>query len=156
MNFVIRDATLEDLEAIILLASQLYETEQPFDDNVKDNYYKTEQGINDLKEGIKNCNYIFLVCTNKNDIVGFVDGYIIDDKGMFKERVAYLNRLVVTRDMRDKGIGNKLIDEFTSIVKKNNCRFIKLNAFRHNDPAVNLYMKKGFYEYSVFYMKEID
>ncbi len=42
-----------------------------------------------------------------------------------------------------------------NIVKKKGAKYVKLNAFESNIPAVSLYKKEGFEKYSVYYMKKI-
>lgn len=42
-NLIIRKAKVTDLEAIVLLAKQLWETEKPFDNNLTDNYYESTE-----------------------------------------------------------------------------------------------------------------
>ena len=42
------------------------------------------------------------------------------------------------------------------IVKGKDAKFIKLNAFEDNVPAIDLYKKAGFKEYSIYYMKPIE
>ena len=69
--------------------------------------------------------------------------------------MAYLDCLCVDKASRKQGIGKKLIDEFSSIVKKKGTKYVKLNAFENNTPAVSLYKKEGFEEYSIYYMKKI-
>lgn len=69
--------------------------------------------------------------------------------------MAYLDCLCVDKVSRKQGVGKKLIDEFSSIVKKKGAKYVKLNAFENNTPAVNLYKKEGFEEYSIYYMKKI-
>ncbi len=51
--------------------------------------------------------------------------------------------------------GKALIDEFTKRVKKRECKYVKLNAFEGDLPAINCYLNNGFKEYSIYYMKEI-
>lgn len=156
MDIEIRKANKNDIDSIVNLANELYETEMPFDTNLKAGYYKTKTGRKQLLKDIKSKKKIVLVAILNNNIVGFVDGYIYDKEEMYKKKVAYLDSISVSKDYKRNGIGTKLIDEFTNIMKEKGCSYIKLNAFRNNVPAVELYKKKDFKEYSVFYMKKID
>lgn len=89
-------------------------------------------------------------------VVAYVNGYIVENSEIYyKEPVAYLDCLCVDKDARKQGIGKKLIDEFSNIVKEKGAKYVKLNAFENNIPAVNLYKKEGFEEYSIYYMKKI-
>lgn len=156
MNVIIRKANKKDLKRIVELFSELYIAEQPFDSNLKDGYYETKNGKKGILKDIKNKKEIFLVAIIDDIIVGIVDGHVYDKEDLYIEKVAYLSRLVVDKNYKNKGIATRLINEFTNEVKKENVKFIKLNAFESNTPAVSLYKKEGFNEYSVFYMKKID
>jgi ribosomal protein S18 acetylase RimI-like enzyme len=151
----IRKATKKDLIDVVELASQLYETEQQFDSNIRDGYYKTKEGRKELLKDIKNKERIFLIAIYKNDICGFIDGYIYNKEKVYKEKVAYLDRISVDNDYKGKGIGTNLIEAFEREVKIKEAKFIKLNAFHNNIPATSFYKKTGFYDYSTFYMKKI-
>lgn len=156
MDIEIRKAHKKDIDSIANLANELYETEIHFDTNLKAVYYKTKTGKKQLLKYIKDKKKLVLVAMINGNIVAFANGYIYDKEEMYKKKVAYLDSISVSKDYKRNGIGTKLIDEFTNIIKEKGCSYIKLNAFRNNLPAVELYKKKNFEEYSVFYMKKID
>ncbi len=151
----IRKAKKGDFDKILKLAKELYEAELPFDKNLKKNYYNNKKEIKDLKKSISSRKKTFLVAQQDDDIIGYVDGYLIDKEETYIEKVAYLDHLCVSKKYRKQGIGKILIDEFTKIMKEKSAKFIKLNAFENNVPAVSLYKKENFKEYSIYYMKEI-
>lgn len=152
---VIRKARKNDLEEIVVLAKQLWDTEKPFDLNLEDNYYETEEGKDGLLKDIRSRKRFFLVALIDTKVVGFVDGNIIENDGVYRQDVAYLSRLSVMDSCRGMGIGTKLIDEFNKTAKERGCSFVKINAFIDNTPAVNLYRKKGFKDYSMYFMMKI-
>ena len=154
-NFYIRKAKKTDLDIIAKLSSELYITEQAFDRNIKDGYYETENGMKGLLKDIRKYKSLFLVAVYNNNVVGYVNGDIIDKPDVYKEKMAYLDRLVVSKESNRKGFGAKLINEFVKQMKDNGCKFVKINVFNTNIPAVSLYKKEGFYEYSAYYMKKI-
>lgn len=151
----IRKAKVGDLEDIVVLAKELWETEKPFDSNLSDNYYETEAGREGLLKDIRSRKRFFLVAELNSKVVGFVDGNIIKNDGVYRNDVAYLSRIAVINNCRGYGIGTRLIDEFKSVVKEKGCGAIKINAFMENAIAVNLYKKKGFEDYSMFYIMRI-
>lgn len=154
-KLLIRKAKVSDLADIVILAKQLWDTEKPFDTNLTDNYYETEEGREGLLKDIRSRKRFFLVAELDSKVVGFVDGNVIKNEGIYREDVAYLSRLVVLSDCRGLGIGTKLIEEFSFLVKKNGCKAIKICAFMENSSAVSLYKEKGFKDYSMFYMMRI-
>lgn len=155
-DLIIRKAKKNDFAAIVELAVQLYKTEQPFDNNIKDGYYHTDKGKSELLKKIRSRKTIFLVATINNNIVGYITGYIYERDEVYINKVAYLDQICVDINYKSKGIGTRLIDEFSNVVKKKKVKYIKLNAFEKNTPAVNLYNKMGFNEYSIFYIKKLD
>lgn len=151
----IRKAKKTDFDKILKLSKELHEAELPFDKNLNKNYYNNKKTIKDLKKSISSREKLFLVAELDNDVIGYVNGYLIDKEEAYIEKVAYLDHLCVNEKYRKQGIGKMLIDEFTSMMKEKNAKFIKLNAFESNIPAVSLYKKEDFKEYSIYYMKEI-
>ncbi len=152
----IRKAKKDDFNGILKLAEELYRTEVPFDKNLNKNYYNNQKAKDTLKKSILSRKKIHLVAIDNNDIIGYIDGYILDKEEVYIQKVAYLDHLCVSPNYRKQGIGKLLMDEFTEIMKKQDVKFIKLNAFENNISAVSLYKKEGFKEYSIYYMKEID
>lgn len=151
----IRKAKKDDFDKILKLAKELYEAELPFDKNLNPNYYYNQKAKDDLKKSILSRKRTFLVAEENDNLVGYVDGYIIEKEEVYIEKVAYLDHLCVSKKHRKQGVGKTLIDEFTKIMKEKGTKYIKLNAFEKNIPAVSLYKKQDFKEYSVYYMKEI-
>ena len=149
----IRKSKKCDIEKILKLAEELYQAELPFDKNLNPNYYTNQKAKDDLQKSISSRKRTFLVAEENDNLVGYVDGYIIEE--VYIEKVAYLDHLCVSKKYRGRGIGKTLIDEFTKIMKEKGAKYIKLNAFENNIPAVSLYKKENFKEYSVYYMKEI-
>lgn len=151
----IRKAKKADFNKILKLAKELHEAELPFDKNLNKNYYNNKKEIKDLKKSISSRKKVVLVAESDNDVIGYVNGYLMDKEEAYIEKVAYLDQLCVSEKCRKQGVGKMLINEFTKIMKEKNAKFIKLNAFENNIPAVSLYEKEGFKEYSIYYMKEI-
>ncbi len=155
---IIRKAKKSDIDDIIRLADQLRKTEAPLDKtkNIKEDSYLSDIYREKELKYISSRKKIFLVAEIDKKIIGYVNGYIVENPDIYyREPVAYLDCLCVDKVSRKQGIGKKLIDEFSSIVKKKGAKYVKLNAFENNTPAVNLYKKEGFEEYSIYYMKKI-
>ena len=155
---IIRKAKKADIEDIIKIADQLRKTEAPLDKtkNMKDDSYLSDVYRKRQLEYISSRKKLFYVAILNDKIVGYINGYIVEHADVFyKEPVAYLDCVCVDKKVRNQGIGKKLIAEFTKIVKDKGVKYIKLNAFANNIPAVNLYKELGYEEYSVYYMKKI-
>ena len=155
---IIRKAKRSDIDEIIKIADQLRKAEAPLDKtkNIKLNSYLSEEYKKKELEYIASRKKIFLVAVIDEKIVGYVNGYVFENSDIYyKKPVAYLDCLCVDKSVRKQGIGESLIDEFTKMVKERGAKYIKLNAFENNIPAVSLYKKLGYEEYSVYYMKKI-
>ena len=155
---IIRKAKKSDIDEIIKIADQLRKAEAPLDKtkNIKLNSYLSEEYKKKELEYIASRKKIFLVAVIDEKIVGYVNGYVFENSDIYyKKPVAYLDCLCVDKSVRKQGIGESLIDEFTKMVKERGAKYIKLNAFENNIPAVSLYKKLGYEEYSVYYMKKI-
>lgn len=155
---IIRKAKKSDIDEIIRIADQLRKTEAPLDKtrNMKDDSYLSDIYKKRELKYISSRKKIFLVAVLDGKIVGYVNGYIVENSEIYYyEPIAYLDCLCVDKTVRNQGIGKCLIDEFTSVVKSKGAKYIKLNAFENNIPAVTLYKKLGYEEYSVYYMKKI-
>lgn len=150
----IRKARIEDYDKIIELYKELYDAEKIFDKNLSNIYNVSNKQKENILKRIKSRKEIFLVAEENNEIIGVVDGYIIDNNNHI-EKVGYLDHLCVYKKYRKRGIGEKLIEEFTNKMRNKNVIYLKLNAFEKNLPATGLYKKLGFEEYSIYYMKKI-
>ena len=150
----IRKTIINDFNGVINLYKQLFEAEKVFDENIIKTYKIDEKEEKKIKKRIRSRKVIFLVAEIDDKIVGLIDGYIIESI-YFKEKIAYLDHLCVDEKYRNNGIGSKLIEKFSDVSKSKGAKYIKLNAFENNIPAVSLYNKYGFEEYSIFYMKSI-
>lgn len=150
----IRRAVIEDFEGILNLQLQLEETEIQFDDNLREKCYATNKGMDKLKNRICDEKNIFYVAINReNTIIGFIDGRVPNDEWWYKETVAYLNHICVSKNYRRKGIAIALLQEFEKAVKNKDAKYIRVLAFSQNYPAISFYMKNGFIEYSTYYNK---
>ncbi len=150
----IRKVNINDYKDVINLYKQLFDTEKFFDDNLVRTYKVDEKEERRIRKMITSRKVIFLVAEIDNKIVGLIDGYIIESI-YFKEKISYLDHLCVDEKYRNNEIGSKLIEKFSEISKKKGAKYIKLNAFEENTPAVSLYSKLGFKNYSICYMKKI-
>ena len=150
----IRKVNINDYKDIVNLYKQLFDSEKKFDDNIVRTYKIDEKEEKRIKKSIKSRKGIFLVAEIDNKIVGLIDGYIMESI-YYNEKISYLAHLCVDEKYRNKEIGSKLIEEFSEISKKKGAKYIKLNAFEENIPAVSLYRKHGFEKYSIYYMKKI-
>lgn len=152
----VRKANKKDIDKVINLYGQLYKTEQQFWNNLKDNYYSTKECKKRLLKDIKDKEKTFFVALSDDIVVGFINGYVYDKEDVLKNKTAYLDRIVVDSNYNRKGIGNILMNCFENEMKRKGVKYIKLNAFPNNEPAISLYKKNKFNEFSTIYIKTIN
>lgn len=101
---------------------------------------------------------IFLAKDN-NQIIGMIIGLInneetrdYDFKAPKRGRVL---ELIVSKKIRSKGIGNKLLEKMEDYFKSVGCKGILIDVFAYNEIATNFYIKKGYFNRSIEMMKKI-
>lgn len=72
-------------------------------------------------------------------IVGIALYYI--KYSTWKGRCIYLDDIVVTQNLRGKGIGKLLFDEIIKVAKAQNVRRLEWQVLNWNDPAIRFYQK---------------
>ena len=71
-----------------------------------------------------------LVCEdNNNQVLGFIDGEVIEPSIVYYDKVAFLNHICVDKKYRRKGIGDLLFLAFQDEVAKQNAKYIRVLAF---------------------------
>lgn len=151
---IIRKYKRSDFENVFKLYLALDDSEDKFDSNLVPSKKILEEDRKEVMKRLNKRSTICLIAENDGVMCGVIDGYIIESI-YYKEKVSYLDHLYVIDKYRRKKVGQSLIEEFTKIAQQKNAKYLKLNAFENNIPAVNLYKKLGFEEYSIYYSKKI-
>jgi len=151
---IIRKYKRSDFENVFKLYLALDDSEDKFDSNLVPSKKILEEDRKEVMKRLNKRSTICLIAENDGVICWVIDGYIIESI-YYKEKVSYLDHLYVIDKYRRKKVGQSLIEEFTKIAQQKNAKYLKLNAFENNIPAVNLYKKLGFEEYSIYYSKKI-
>lgn len=154
MEILIRKASIDDFNSIQKLSLQLEKAEYPFDSNLKKECNLDERLVEKTKKDLNDKEKIYLVAEIDNEIAGFIAGEVLD-KWFYKEKVAMLNYICVDKKYQNNGVAQCLLGEFQKIMKLKGSKYLRLNAFSHNEPAINFYEKNDFSEYSVIYQKKL-
>ena len=105
---------------------------------IEKNYFSSpwtkEQFLYEIKE---NEFSKIIVAIDEEKIVGFLVYWILFDN-------AQICNICVVDEYRNKGIASKLFDLAEEDFKKNECFNITLEVRVSNNPAINLYLKRGF------------
>ena len=127
----IRSADESDIPSLILLAEQFIPGEA-------DNKKRSEV----LKRALKNSDYELFVAELEQEIVGFVDRWVIHDF-THGARLSYIHNLYVNSKHRRKGVASKLIQRVMKNAKNMGVSEIHVTTRFDNKSAINLYRKYG-------------
>ncbi len=151
----IRKAETKDFDSILKLQLELEDTEVKFDSNLIERCYETNEGKKRLIKRIKSKSQVFLVAESNNEIVGFIDGRIMEEAIWYKEKVGILEHICVKKENRRNNVASNLLKEFESRIINMGAKYIQILAFPNNKPAMDLYKKFGYEMYSIYLSKRI-
>ena len=134
----IRKAQMSDADKLNKLLTLLIRDEKQYDDTIDENFTVT----NMYENYIYDLNRLILVVEENNNIIGYLYGYINDDKVSLKS--AKLDALYIEKEYRNKGIAEKLINYFKKWVSDNGIEIIEVDVCSNNIKAKNLYKKHKF------------
>lgn len=130
---IIRAAVKEDCPRLLQLVQELADYEKaPQEVTVALSHFE-ESGFG------KNPVWWALVAEDKGVVVGFALYYI--RYSTWKGQTIYLEDLLVTKEMRGKGIGKMLVDQLIIEAKQKGFKRIAWQVLDWNEPAINFYKK---------------
>jgi ribosomal protein S18 acetylase RimI-like enzyme len=135
-RYVIRQATIDDIDCLAELLSELFSIEKSFTINK----LKQKAGLSLL---IDNKNSVVLVAEKNNRIIGMVTGQLVVStaEGGFS---VLLEDMSVSGKYRRKGVGSDLLETLASWGFRKGAKRIQLLADRTNDPAIAFYVDHDF------------
>jgi GNAT superfamily N-acetyltransferase len=129
----IRRAVKEDCSALLTLVKELALYERAPDEVTVSMQHFEDSGFG------KNPVWWAFVAENENVIVGFALYYI--RYSTWKGQAMYLEDILVTNEMRGKGIGKLLFERLIEEAKEKNFNRIAWQVLEWNEPAINFYKK---------------
>lgn len=153
---IIRRANLndfEELKEIKLLSKKgelkYSETINPIEENKEDYFRYLKKDLTYINRGT------FIAIDNKK-IIGIVLAQYYKPLPISKHsKKGYISNLYVKEEYRKKGIAIKLVKKAEEWLKKNKVSHITLEIHVKNKPALNLYRKFGFKDYTLKLSKKI-
>ena len=127
----VRSANEKDLQSLVILAEEFIPGEA---DNRK--------RIAVLKQALRNPNYELLVAELEEEIVGFIDQWIIHDF-THGAKLSYIHSLYVSSEHRRKGVASNLLQEAMKNARNMEVSEIHITTRFDNKPAINFYRKHG-------------
>lgn len=122
MNLEIYNMTISDLNLI--------------SDTLSDNFDEF-WNYNVFKSELENPNSTYIVIKSNDEILGFAGIWKAYDD-------VHITNIVTRKDIRNQGIGSKLLEELINIAKKTGLETLTLEVNENNHSAIHLYEKFGF------------
>ena len=136
MDVSITKATEKDIPSILEL---LYELDRPTP--IDDKEIKAFQ--NKIKDYFSDSQKIILLAKQDSKSVGLVNVILL--RRLNREKLAmYIPELIVTKELRNSGIGKKLIQHCITFAKKKGCYRIRLESENQRKESHQFYKNLGF------------
>ena len=143
---IIRKATLNDLDTLLVFEQGVINTERPFDPTLKKehtNYY-------DIEKLITASDVEIVVAELGGEIIG--SGYArIENAKPYLQHLqhAYLGFMYVVPAHRGKGINKMIMEVLETWSKAQNITELRLDVYQENEAAIKAYEKTGFTKHMV-------
>ncbi len=111
--------------------------------------YHEKMALVDLEDVNKNEGICYLA-KEDDRVVGLIMGtippYSENDYLDYKcPKRGVITELVVSKEVRSKGIGDSLIKKMEEYFKDKGCEYVLVDVFAYNDIAINFYHKEGYH-----------
>lgn len=98
--------------------------------------------------------YRLLAAFERNELIA-ISGYWISHK-LYCGKYLEPDNVVVHRNYRSRGVGEKLQAELESIAKKNGCRVMMLDAYLENIRGHSFYERHGYVKKGFHFVKKLN
>ena len=121
--------------------------------------YREKMAILDLEE-VKNNNGKCYIAVENDKAVGLIMGCIFSyneyDYLDYKcPKRGEITELIVSNNVRSKGIGNMLMNKIEEYFKSLGCEYILVDVFAYNDNAIKFYDNNGYHSRMEIKIKKI-
>ena len=138
---IIRKATINDLDTLLVFEQGVIAAERPFDPTLKTvhtNYY-------DIEKMIPATNVELVVAELGGELIGSGYARIENAKPYLQhQQHAYLGFMYVAPAHRGKGINRMIMETLEAWAKAQNITELRLDVYQQNDAAIKAYEKTGF------------
>ena len=145
LDVAIEKAKITDLKDIQFLNQELCKKENnDFDPTINPNYSFSENGEEYFKSRIESPDGLALIVREGQEAVAYlVGGMVAPEDYRSVKSVAELENMFVREEMRGKGIGGKLIQQFEDWCKERGVEVIRVVASAQNSEAIKFYEAHG-------------
>lgn len=121
--------------------------------------YREKMAIVDLEEVNNNNGKCFLAVENEKAIgliMGSIPPYEEFDYLDYKcPKRGIITELIVSKNVRSNGIGNKLIEKMEKYFKSKGCEYVLVDVFAYNELGMNFYKKNEYHHRMYVDIKKI-
>lgn len=151
-KIVIRKATGKDLDDVLRLNLDLFKKEyKEYDKKLDLKWTYDRKGKTYFKKRIAGKDGFVIIAESKGKIIGYLCGSARNCPYDYRiiPKYAELENMIVDKEFRGKGIGEKLTKKFLEWCKLKKADCISVNASIQNEKGINFYRKMGFKDYSL-------
>ena len=121
--------------------------------------YREKMAILDLEE-VKNNNGKCYIAVENDKVIGLIMGCIFSyDEYDYLDykcpKRGEITELIVSKNVRSKGIGNMLISKMEEYFKSLGCEYVLVDVFAYNENAIKFYDKNGYHSRMYISIKKI-
>lgn len=150
---------LEDVrELLVELEEYIISIDKDNLDQIHEDYREL-MALRDLKEVKENNGKCFIAVID-DKVVGLVMG-IIPEYGEYDyldykcPKRGVITELVVTKNIRYKGIGKELIEKIEDYFIEQNCEYVLIDVFAYNNRALEFYDRNGYHPRMIVDIKKL-
>jgi RimJ/RimL family protein N-acetyltransferase len=145
-KIIIRQATLNDLDTLLIFEQGVINTERPFDSTLK----KGHTHYYDIEKMIAATNIELVVAELDGELVGSGYARIENAKPYLQhQQHAYLGFMYVVPNHRGKGINKMIIDALAIWSAAENITELRLDVYQENEAAIKAYERVGFVKHMI-------
>lgn len=152
-DVVVREATLDDYDALLRFEQALISAERPFDPTLRKeliHYY-------DIKELILSANTCLAVAARGEQLIGC--GYARIDMArpwLNHERYSYLGFMYTVPEFRGQGVNHRIMESLKAWSLSRGIGEMRLEVYAGNIAAQKAYQKAGFSEHMIQMRVDLD
>ncbi len=121
--------------------------------------YRDKMAVLDLEEVNENNGKCYLAIEN-DKVIGLIMGFVRKyDKYDYLDykcpKCGVVSELIVSKNARKSGIGNKLMQVMEDYFKVIGCKYISIEVFAYNKNAIKFYEKNGYHTRCLIDIKKL-
>lgn len=139
---------VEDIkELLVELQSYIVDIDKEKYNIITDEY--KEKYFNKMMDEVEKNDGKILLYVENNKVVGLIVGITNNEETLdydFKApKRGRITELIVSKNIRSKGVGSMLLEEMTKYLKEKNCKGVLIEVFGYNEKAIKFYEKNGYH-----------